>query len=212
MGHGHQDIDATMVAMGDHYFSTSPSSRSDERRIDVVLPDVSFALTTDRGVFSHGHVDTGTALLLRTAPAPPTRGDVLDLGCGAGPIALTMALRAPGATVWAVDPNPRAVLLTARNAAENGITNVRAVPPDDVPDDVGFAAIWSNPPIRIGKEELHALLVRWFGRLADGAHATIVVQRHLGADSLQRWLDATGYATTRVASRAGFRVLDIRSR
>jgi 16S rRNA (guanine1207-N2)-methyltransferase len=198
-----------MAAMADHYFSTSPSSRSDERRIDVVLPDVSYVLTTDRGVFSHGRLDTGTALLLRTAPAPPPDGDLLDLGCGAGPIALAMGLRAPGATVWAVDTNPRAVQLTAANAAANGISNVRAVAPGDVPDDVRFAAIWSNPPIRVGKDALHDLLLRWLGRLRPGAHATIVVQRHLGADSLQRWLDAAGHPTTRIASRAAFRVLDV---
>jgi 16S rRNA (guanine1207-N2)-methyltransferase len=196
---------------GEHYFSATPSSPSQQRHVDVVLPDASFVLTTDRGVFSHGHVDTGTALLLRATAPPPATGDLLDLGCGAGPIALTMALRAPAATVWAVDVNPRALELTAANAAANGIGNVRAVSPEDLPDDVRFAAIWSNPPIRIGKHALHELLLHWFERLAPGAVATLVVQRHLGADSLQRWLSEHGYATERLVSRAGFRVLQVAS-
>jgi 16S rRNA (guanine1207-N2)-methyltransferase len=194
---------------GEHYFATAPSSPSQRRHVDVVLPDVSFVLTTDRGVFSHGHVDAGTALLLRAAATPPASRNLLDLGCGAGPIALTMALRAPATSVWAVDVNPRAVELTAANAAANGIANVRAVLPDDVPDDVRFDAIWSNPPIRVGKESLHAMLLHWFERLAPAAAATLVVQRHLGADSLQRWLIGQGYATERLASRAGYRLLQV---
>jgi 16S rRNA (guanine1207-N2)-methyltransferase len=194
---------------GDHYFSPSPASASDERRIEVVLPDVSFVLTTDRGVFSHGHLDTGTSLLLRTAPVPPQHGDLLDLGCGAGPIALTLALRAPSATVWAVDVNARALELTAANAAANGIGNLRSVAPGDVPADVLFAAIWSNPPIRIGKPALHDLLLGWLARLTPQGSATLVVQRHLGADSLQRWLCDHGHPTVRLVSRAGFRVLQV---
>ena len=70
-----------------------------------------------------------------------------------------------------------------------------------------FAALWSNPPIRIGKQALHTLLTTWLDRLADGAYAHFVVHKHLGADSLHRWLDASGYPTDRVASRAGYRIL-----
>src|SRR5262249_49028650 len=144
-------------------------------------------MATDRGVFSHGHLDTGTSLLLREAPAPGATGDLLDLGCGSGAIALTMALRSPRARVWAVDVNARALELTAANAARNGVT-VQAASPDEVPEDVRFATIWSNPPIRIGKAQLQRLLRRWLSRLTDDGTAVLVVQKHLGADSLQRWL------------------------
>lgn len=183
---------------------------SEERRIEVTLPDVSFPLLTDRGVFSHGRVDTGTNLLLRVAPPPAPEGDLLDLGCGAGPIALTMAARAPGATVWAVDVNARARALCARNAAALGHEHVRVAAPDEVPAAVRFATIWSNPPIRIGKTALHELLHTWLGRLAPDGSAVLVVQRHLGADSLRRWLTAEVAPTEQVASRAGYRVLQIR--
>lgn len=190
-----------------HYFDERPGTPSERQVVDVSLPDVAFTLATDRGVFSHGHVDTGTLLLLQLAPAPASSGHLLDLGCGAGPIALTLARRSPGATVWAVDVNERARELTAENAARNSIDNVRVVPPDAVPAEIRFATIWSNPPIRIGKPALHDLLATWLSRLADDGTAVLVVQKHLGADSLQRWLQEHGFPTERLASRSGFRLL-----
>ncbi len=196
-----------------HYFDAEPASASRRRTVDLVLPDVSLHLATDSGVFAAAAVDPGTKRLLLDGPPLPdtTDGDhLLDLGCGYGPVALTMAKRAPRATVWAVDVNTRALALCAENAQTNGIANVRAVAPDDVPADVRFAAILSNPPIRIGKEALHALLVRWLERLAEGGHALLVVQHHLGSDSLVRWLDETGWPARRLSSRAGYRLLEVR--
>jgi 16S rRNA (guanine1207-N2)-methyltransferase len=195
---------------GSHYFSASPRAPSRPTSIRLDLPDVTFSLDADRGVFSAQRIDPGTKVLLLEAPPPPPAGDLLDLGCGYGPIALTMAFRAPGATVWAVDVNERAVDLTRANAAAAGLRNVRAVTPDAVPADVRFSAIWSNPPIRIGKAALHDLLTGWLGRLADDGHALLVVQKHLGADSLQRWLEQQGWQATRRASRMGYRVLQVR--
>ncbi len=189
-----------------HYFDDQPSVASDATVVDVALPDVAFTMTTDRGVFSHGHLDTGTSLLLRSAPAPASSGDLLDLGCGSGAIALTMALRSPGARVWAVDVNARALELTAANAARNGLA-VRTELPDGVPENVRFATIWSNPPIRIGKAQLQTLLLRWLSRLTPDGAAVLVVQKHLGADSLQRWLGEQGFDVERIASKAGFRLL-----
>ena len=191
------------------YFDDDPTVASDPVTIDVSLPDTAFSLRTDRGVFARGQLDAGTSFLLRSdAPLVPT-GDVLDLGCGAGPIALTMARRSPLATVWAVDVNQRALELCRANAAANGITNLWAVLPDDVPPDVEFGSIWSNPPIRIGKGALHELLLRWLPRLTDGGTATLVVQKHLGADSLQRWLSTQGFVAVRTASKAGYRLLSV---
>lgn len=197
---------------GAHYFDDDPTVPSDPVTIDVLLPDTAFVLETDRGVFSRGHVDIGTNLLLRADLVLPSRGDLLDLGAGAGPIALAMALRSPDATVWAVDVNSRARDLCMRNAASNGITNLHAVAPGDVPPDVRFATIWSNPPIRIGKPALRELLLTWLGRLDDGGDAVLVVQKHLGADSLQKWLEIEGFVTRRVTSKAGFRVLHAAAR
>jgi 16S rRNA G1207 methylase RsmC len=191
------------------YFDERPAVGSEPHEVDVSLGDVAFTMLTDRGVFSHGHVDTGTALLLRAAPAPSPTGHLLDLGCGTGALALTMALRSPEAIVWAVDVNARARELTTANAARNGIGNIRVVAPDEVPDPTRFATIWSNPPIRIGKRALHQLLLTWLGRLDDDGAAVLVVQKHLGADSLQRWLGEVGFPARRISSRAGFRLLHV---
>lgn len=196
----------------DHYFTARPASPAERRPLRVRLAGRELELETARGVFSPDRLDLGTRVLLDDVPAPPASGDLLDLGCGWGPIALTLGLLAPQARVWAVDVNERALDLVRRNAERLDLSNVRAVAPDDVPDDVAFAALWSNPPIRVGKVALHAMLLRWLPRLAPGARAHLVVQRNLGADSLQRWLAEQlepSAAVTRVETAKGFRVLRI---
>jgi 16S rRNA (guanine1207-N2)-methyltransferase len=195
-----------------HYFSPSPDTPSRPGSVRLDLPDLSLRLRTDRGVFSGGRVDPGTKVLLGDADGGSVPdSDLLDLGCGYGPIALTLATRSPGARVWAVDVNARALDLTRVNAAAAGLSNVVVARPEDVPESVRFAAIWSNPPVRVGKAALHDLLARWLGRLADGGYARLVVHKNLGGDSLQRWLAGEGWAVERVRSRLGYRVLDVRA-
>jgi len=195
--------------LSDHYFTAQPGTAHRPGRVHVLLPDVHLDLETDSGVFSPSRLDAGTRLLLDVAATPYRSGDLLDLGAGYGPIALTLATRAPDATVWAVDVNQRALDLCARNAERAGLANVRCVLPDDPALPAGFAGIWSNPPIRIGKQALHELLGRWLPRLEPEAAAWAVVQRHLGADSLHRWLEEQGWTVTRAAARAGYRVLKV---
>lgn len=197
----------------DHYFSATPSSAEQLRRIPVTLGGRAGEVTTAGGVFSPGHVDGGTSVLLANTPPPPPGGHLLDLGAGWGPIALSLAIASPHATVWAVDVNERALDLVRRNAEEWDLPNVNAVLPDDVPGDMVFRSIRSNPPIRVGKNELHGLMERWLPRLDERSDAWLVVQRNLGSDSLQRWLAATfddGYSVTRAATARGFRVLKVR--
>jgi 16S rRNA (guanine1207-N2)-methyltransferase len=192
-----------------HYFDADPQVPSRPSQVELSLRDFHARLTVDRGVFSATAIDPGTLELLRAIPAPPPAGDLLDLGCGYGPIACTLAHRAPEATVWAVDVNERAVDLTARNAAALRLTAVRAALPDAVPETLRFAGIWSNPPIRAGKVALHALLSAWLPRLDDGGAAWMVVHRHLGADSLAAWLGTEGWSATRLASKRGYRILRV---
>ncbi len=175
----------------------------------MILPDVYLELATDAGVFSPGRLDPGTRLLLEESPAPPASGDLLDLGCGYGPVASVPAKRTPGATVWAVDVNARALELSARNARTAGLDNVHCVTPGDVSLPARFAVIWSNPPVRIGKDALHALLAGWLGRLSPAGSAYLVVGRNLGADSLHRWLSGQGWPVTRRAARSGYRLLQV---
>src|SRR3954470_3615939 len=196
-----------------HYFRTpDPENPTPRRELDLVLAGREVTLTVTGGVFSSERIDLGTRVLLREVPPPPPAGDLLDLGCGWGPLAITQALQSPDATVWAVDVNALALELTAANAQRAEVSTVRAVLPDDVPDSVRFAAIWSNPPIRIGKAALHELLLRWLPRLVPGGQAHLVVQRHLGADSLHRWLQESlpaGWTVDRAASAKGYRLLQV---
>lgn len=180
--------------------------------VTLRLPDLELPLTTDTGVFGRGGVDPGTLFLLRRGPAPPPAGEVLDLGTGYGPIAVTLGLRSPQARVWAVDVNRRALALAAGNAHAAGATNVLAVAPEEVPAGVRFAAIYSNPPVRIGLAQLHPLLTGWLDRLAPDGVAHLVVHRHLGSDSLARWLAAEGFACARLASHDGYRILRVQPR
>lgn len=194
---------------GGHYFDESPSVASREKRYTIKGPGGTLEIVSDAGVFSHGSLDRATALLLEVIeelPAPPD-GDILDIGCGAGPIAVLLAARFPDRTVRAVDTNTRAVELCRRNAALNGLTNLVASSPDEVPGSAVFSLVCSNPPIRIGKTELHALLSRWLARMTGDGAAYLVVGRNLGADSLQSWLTAEGWPTERIGSAKGFRLL-----
>jgi 16S rRNA (guanine1207-N2)-methyltransferase len=199
----------------EHYFSSTPGSELKLRTIHATLAGASREVVTAGGVFSPDRIDTGTQVLLASVPAPPPGGNLLDLGCGWGPIALTLAIESPHATVWAVDVNERALDLVRANAEKMSITNLNAVSPEDVPDDIMFMTIWSNPPIRVGKHELHGLLERWLPRLEYGSDAWLVVQRNLGSDSLHRWMQASfpeDFSFVRAATNKGYRVLRARRR
>ena len=195
---------------GEHYFTAQPAAAAERRAVEVELAGRRLSLITAGGVFSPDHVDTGTQVLLREAPPPPAEGTFLDLGCGWGPIALSLGLLAPAATVYAVDVNERALELTRANAEATGLTDVRPSLPDEVPPEARFDLIWSNPPIRVGKQALHDLLATWLPRLTTGGEAYLVVQKNLGADSLQRWLrESLELPCERVAVAKGFRVLRV---
>jgi 16S rRNA (guanine1207-N2)-methyltransferase len=198
------------VSRQGHYFDPQPAVASKPRAVRLRLGEIDLELQSDRGVFGSRGVDLGTMVLLREAPAAPSSGEILDLGCGYGPIALAVALRSPRARVWAVDVNERAVELARVNAAAANALNVSACLPDEVPPDVRFDAIYSNPPVRVGKAPLHGLLLRWLARLKPGAAAYLVVQRNLGSDSLATWLAAQGFQVARLKSKKGYRVLEVR--
>ncbi|WP_229073942.1 class I SAM-dependent methyltransferase [Actinoplanes sp. DH11] len=194
----------------DHYFSAEPEAPSRRSEIEFNVAGRDYRLAVASGVFSAGRLDPGTAVLLRKAVLPDagTGGALLDLGCGYGPITCVLATEAPAATIHAVDVNSRARELTAENAEEFG-DRVRVAAPDEVPDDVTFQQIWSNPPTHVGKAELHALMERWLPRLAPDGTAWLVINRNLGGDSLHTWLVGLGWQVQRVASQRGFRVLRV---
>jgi 16S rRNA G1207 methylase RsmC len=196
-----------------HYFSEQPTGPERRRQLSISVWGHSLGLTSAAGVFAPDGLDRGTAVLLRETAAPTGAPRVLDLGCGYGPIALAIAVACPGATVDAVDVNGRALGLCRDNAEALGVADrVRVLRPDEVAPDRRYDEIWSNPPIRIGKQALHGLLLGWLPRLAPTGVARLVVNKDLGADTLQRWLVDQGYRCERTATAKGFRVLAVRPR
>jgi 16S rRNA G1207 methylase RsmC len=189
-----------------HYFDPGDGEWS-SREIRVVLDGKDYTLETAPATFSPEHLDTGTRILLDAVPDPV--GTVLDIGCGWGPIALVAAMRSPDSAVWGIDVNQRALELTRRNAVRVGVSNVTVGLPVEVPADLRFDTIWSNPPIRVGKAELHAILETWIPRLNPGGEAWLVVAKSLGAESLQKWLGErwpdSQVSTAKIAK--GFRVI-----
>lgn len=194
----------------DHYFSATPASADERRTITVELNGQKYQVQTASGTFSPTGLDKGTAVLLEHVPAP--RGTVLDIGCGWGPIAMTAALQNPDSKVYGVEVNERSIDLARLNAQALGLENLSISDPAGIEDDLQFDTIWSNPPIRIGKDALHELLLKWLPRLAPGGEAWMVVQKNLGSDSLQKWLVGqlpTGWSVTRETSSKGFRILKV---
>ncbi|WP_291053516.1 methyltransferase [Herbiconiux sp.] len=199
---------------GEHYFSAQPAGELSLRELTVTLAGQPHRVVTASGIFSPERIDTGTQVLLANVPTPPPGGNLLDLGCGWGPISLTLALESPRATVWAVDVNERALDLVRRNAHMMGLDNFNACRPEDVPEGLEFTTIWSNPPIRVGKGVLHSMLQHWLPRLEPGSDAWLVVQKNLGSDSLQRWMEGEfpALSVTRASTNKGFRILRVRNR
>jgi 16S rRNA G1207 methylase RsmC len=203
--------------VSDHYFAADPSVPFGREPLSCEVWGHRLDLVSGSGVYSRGRLDIGTSVLFRETE-PPAPGLVLDLGTGYGVIGLAVAAawRADGVpsgegSVTGVEVNQRAVLLANENAERLGLADrFNAVAPEEVPDDAAYDEIWSNPPIRIGKQALHELLLHWFARLAPDSRAVMVVGKNLGGDSLQAWLTAQGYPTTRLGSAKGFRVLESR--
>jgi 16S rRNA (guanine1207-N2)-methyltransferase len=197
----------------EHYFSKEPLIPLKAKSIEIPIAGVMRQVTTASGTFSPQQLDVGTEVLIDQMSESPASGNLLDLGCGWGPIALNLATLRPAATIWAVDVNTRSIELTEKNAKDLGINNIKTVLPDQFPADITFSGIWSNPPIRIGKKQLHALLLSWLPRLEKDAEAFLVVQKNLGSDSLQKWLAeelSQGYEVTRHTSVKTYRVIKVK--
>lgn len=197
--------------MEQHYFTADPTVPFKRVPVRADVWGHRLELTSGSGVFAQGRLDTGTGVLLREESPPEDAREVLDLGCGYGVIGLAIAVAVPEVRVSAVDVNQRALLLARENAERMGVADrFRAMLPDEVDPAAAYDEIWSNPPIRVGKEALHKLLLTWLPRLEPGGRAVLVVGKNLGSDSLARWLADQGYRTSRQASAKGFRVLESR--
>ena len=199
-----------MVA--EHYFTSNPNSPLRVSEHELVLRGHRVALTSASGTFSPGSLDTGTAQLLKYAPPPPQQGTFLDLGCGWGPLTMALALESPQASIWGIDVNERALQSTKANAEALGLSHVTTSLPEHVPPDIAFDLLWSNPPIKVGKETLHRILSTWLPRLTPQGEAWLVVAKKLGGDSLQAWISAGNagdFNAERAETSKGYRIIRV---
>lgn len=195
----------------EHYFSADPSAPSKTSEVFFKVGDKEFNLQAASGTFSATKLDPGTRVLLQHHDLFPDTGDVLDLGCGWGAISISIAAYSPETTLWSLDVNQRSLNLTQANAKRLQLENVNAVLANEIPSDQKFDAIWSNPPIRVGKAVLHDLLLTWIPRLNPGGIGMFVVAKQLGADSLQAWMQGQfpEFEISRLSTDKGFRVIRV---
>lgn len=200
---------------GEQYFSTNPNSLDLRRTLQVDLRGKEVSVQVSNGVFSSSKLDLGTAVLLKHAPQPPENGRFFDIGCGWGAISLALGFESPNAQIYAVDVNERALELTNINAKNAGLNNIHtylvedALKEDELKD---IDLIWSNPPIRVGKDVLHNILLTWLPRLKVGGAAYLVVQKNLGSDSLIPWLSKNlgeDFSVEKYASSKGYRIIEV---
>ena len=197
----------------EQYFTDQPAASAGERtQIEVTLGGKKLRLEGAEGVFSARHLDKATAVLLAEAPTPPGTGTFLDLGCGWGPLAISLGLLSPDSQGLAVDVSERARDLSRTNAQRAGVC-LQVGSPEEIFAAAkaagGLDLIWSNPPVRIGKKPLQDLLLTWLPLLKSDGEAILVMGKNLGADSMQKWLCAQGFPTRRLASKKGFRLLAV---
>jgi len=197
----------------EHYFSSEPTTKKIETEISFQVSGATFDMAAATGTFSSTKLDPGTKVLLSQTALLPKDGNVLDLGCGWGPIGIAIARLCPKTKVWAIDINQRSIEQTQANADRIGLLNFTAHLAQDLPKDLKFSAIWSNPPIRIGKVALHELLNNYLPRLEEGGKAYLVVQKNLGADSLLRWLaeEFKDHEVSRLGTAKTYRVIEVAS-
>ena len=187
--------------MNDHYYSHTPVSAHHERLIETKILGRDMRFNTDAGVFSRDDVDPGSRLLIDSAG--PLTGRVLDLGCGWGPVGLSLALENPKADFLMADINERAVELTERNRRLNGVLNARVIESDAFESIEGqFEHILTNPPIRAGKAVIYGMFDESFSRLTPGGDLTIVIRKQQGAPSAKKHLEET-FGNAEIIARGG---------
>lgn len=195
--------------MSDHYYTSKPSTASNQRNWNFSLRGETFSFTSDNGVFSKKEVDFGSRLLIEEFVLPKIDGMLLDLGCGYGPIGLSLAKAFVNRQIVMVDVNERALELSEKNAVINGIDNI-SIYKSDVFSNVtsnGFAAILTNPPIRAGKKVVHQILEESYGRLVTGGELWVVIQKKQGAPSAIEKLEAVFEEVEIVAKRKGYYII-----
>ncbi|GAE35319.1 class I SAM-dependent methyltransferase [Halalkalibacter akibai] len=195
--------------MSDHYYTENPNVDSQERDWSFVLRGNKLSFYSDRGVFSKKEVDFGSKLLTDVFSFPEVRGDILDVGCGYGPIGLSIAKTDLDRTVHMIDVNERALSLSQKNADRNQITNVQIYKSDRLEnvDTKGFAAIVTNPPIRAGKQIVHSIFEQAQQHLTSGGELWVVIQKKQGAPSAVEKLETLFQEVEVLEKKKGYYII-----
>ncbi|KML02293.1 class I SAM-dependent methyltransferase [Rossellomorea marisflavi] len=195
--------------MTNHYYSQNPEVGSDPQHFTFDLRGRSFRFKTDHGVFSKKEVDFGSRVLIDAFELPGVDGPVLDVGCGYGPIGLSLAKEFPERTIHMIDVNERALSLASENAAANGVGNVEIYQSDrfEQVEEKKFSAILTNPPIRAGKETVHAIFTESAEHLAENGELWVVIQKKQGAPSAMEKMEELFSKVEVVVKKKGYYIL-----
>ncbi|MGP7819264.1 class I SAM-dependent methyltransferase [Niallia sp. 01092] len=195
--------------MTEHYYSRTQNVSSDPNYWDYMLKGNKFRFKTDNGVFSKKEVDFGSKLLIETYEYSTVAGDILDVGCGYGPIGLSIAKNAENKMVHMVDVNVRAIQLATENASANHIKNVKIYESDRLlqVESKMFASILTNPPIRAGKKVVHDIFEQSYEHLVDGGDLWVVIQKKQGAPSAIAKLEQLFHDVEIVEKKKGYFII-----
>ncbi|MBD3186661.1 methyltransferase [Candidatus Bathyarchaeota archaeon] len=204
----------------EHYFTKHPKSRKKARKVQFRIADRAFCFFTSTGVFSFGHVDKGSEVLVRQILALEDMNAkmVLDLGCGYGFIGIVLSSLFPTCKMFMVDLNKRATSLARKNVDVNNISNADVIDLDYGDESArtsglppGFDLIACNPPIHAGKEIMRRMLLAALGDLKPNGIMYIVVKKSLGAPSLKKWFQESLALPTRVYKKSGYHVIRVKT-
>lgn len=190
-----------------HYFTNS-DVKSEIKRLDVKILDNNFTFLTDNGVFSKEKLDFGTRLLLENIDVENIYGDVLDVGCGYGPIGITVA-KITDSNVTMCDVNKRALHLSDLNIKENKVNNIETLLSDcysEIPANKKFDFIITNPPIHAGKDKVYEIVMNAKSYLKEKGTLYIVIRKDQGAKSMMK--DLEKYYTVNILEKSkGFFII-----
>jgi len=173
--------------MNDHYYTSAPSSESRPVEAKFTYRGHSLTMKTDAGVFSRGELDAGTRILLEALPEHIT-GRVLDLGCGWGPVGVSVHLENPNTEIFFSDINERALGLTQENALRYSVPGT-FIQSDGFSEIEGiFDCIITNPPIRTGKQTIYRMFADAKNHLSEQGELYIVIRKQQGAESAKKYL------------------------
>jgi len=198
-----------MISVTNHYYSQNPEVGSDPQHFTFDLRGHSFRFKTDHGVFSKKEVDFGSRVLIDAFEPSEVEGPVLDVGCGYGPIGLSLAKEFPERIIHMIDVNERALSLASENAKANGIGNVEIYRSDRLAqvEEKKFSAILTNPPIRAGKETVHAIFTESAEHLAENGELWVVIQKKQGAPSAMEKMEELFSNVEVVVKKKGYYIL-----